>query len=231
MTSRALLPCLGGRSACPPSSRAESAYQKLRQDIIAGVYTPRQRLVETEIAATLGVSRATVRSVLIRLQHEGLIDSQPNRGAQVRAFSVEEATRILQVREVLEGLAAALAAEKATPAQLAELRGIMTQMEVTLAAGDLLGQIPLAGRFHQVIVEAAAHECIDQFLGMMHAPLVRHQFRIILIPGRKDASLAEHRAILHALERRNALEAEQTMRHHVAQLRRQLPAASRLPIS
>jgi DNA-binding GntR family transcriptional regulator len=81
-----------------------------------GVYTPRQRLVETDIAPALGVSRATLRAVLIRLQHEGLIEIQPNRGAQVRAFSVEEAARILQVREVLEGLAAALAAEQATPA-------------------------------------------------------------------------------------------------------------------
>lgn len=227
--SRKLSPTQEGAER-PACSRAESAYQRLKQDIMEGIYTPRQRLVETEIAAALGISRATLRSVLVRLQHDGLIELQPNRGAQVRAFSVEEATRILQVREVLEGLAAALAAEKATAAQLAELRSMVTEMEARLAADDLPGLLPLAGRFHQIIVEAADHEFINQFLGMIHAPLVRHQFRIILVPGRKDASLAEHQAIVDALERRDAAGAEQAMRYHVAQLRSKLQQASPLPL-
>jgi DNA-binding GntR family transcriptional regulator len=196
-----------------------------------GVYTPRQRLVETDIAQALGVSRATLRTVLLRLQHEGLVEIQPNRGAQVRAFSVEEATRILQVREVLEGLAAALAAELATGTQLAELRSIVVQMEKTLSAGDLLGQLPLASRFHKIIIEAAGNECIDQFLSVLHAPLMRHQFRIILLPGRKDASLAEHREILAYVEQHDAAGAEQAMRRHMAQLRSSLQQASHLPLS
>jgi len=212
-------------------SRLEAAYQRLKQDIIDGVYTPRQRLVEAEVAQALGVSRATLRAVLIRLQHEGFVEIQPNRGAQVRSFSLEEATRILQVREVLEGLAAALAAEKATPAQLSELQRIVTAMEKTLAADDLLGHLPLVGRFHQGIVEAAGNEFIDQFLGMLRAPLVRHQFRIILVPGRKEESLAEHREILTALERRDTRGAERAMRRHVARLRDSLQQASHLPIS
>jgi DNA-binding GntR family transcriptional regulator len=176
------------------------------------------------------VSRATLRAALIRLQHEGFVEIQPNRGAQVRSFSVDEATRILQVREVLEGLAAALAAEKATPVQLTELRSLIADMESTLAAGDLLGYLPLVGRFHQVIIEAAANEFIDQFLSMLHAPLVRHQFRIILVPGRKDESLAEHREILAYVERHDASGAEQAMRRHMAQLRSSLQQASHLPI-
>jgi DNA-binding GntR family transcriptional regulator len=196
-----------------------------------GVYTPRQRLVETDIAQALGVSRATLRTVLLRLQHEGLVEIQPNRGAQVRAFSVEEATRILQVREVLEGLAAALAAELATGTQLAELRSIVAQMEKTLSAGDLLGQLPLASRFHKIIIEAAGNECIDQFLSVLHAPLMRHQFRIILLPGRKDASLAEHREILAYVEQHDAAGAEQAMRRHMAQLRSSLQQAGHLPLS
>jgi DNA-binding GntR family transcriptional regulator len=216
------------RTAC---SRLEATYQRLKRDIMEGAYTPRQRLVETDIAQALGVSRATLRAALIRLQHEGFIETQPNRGAQVRSFSVEEAARILQVREVLEGLAAAIAAEKATPARLAELRGIVAEMEKTLAADDLLGHLPLVGRFHQVIIEVADNEFIDQFLGMLRAPLIRHQFRIILVPGRKEESLAEHREILTYLEQHDAVGAEQAMRRHVAQLRSSLQQASYLPIS
>jgi DNA-binding GntR family transcriptional regulator len=208
----------------------EATYQQLKRDILEGVYTPRQRLVETDIAQALGVSRATLRAALIRLQHEGFIEIQPNRGAQVRSFSVEEAGRILQVREVLEGLAAARAADLATPDQIEELRGIVTEMENTLAADDLLGHLPLVGRFHQVIIEAADNEFIDQFLSMLRAPLIRHQFRIILVPGRKEESLAEHREILTYIEQRDAAGAEQAMRRHVAQLRSSLQQASHRPI-
>jgi DNA-binding GntR family transcriptional regulator len=194
-----------------------------------GVYTPRQRLIETDMAPILGVSRATLRAALLRLQHEGFVEIQPNRGAQVRAFSVEEAMRILQVREVLEGLAAGLAAEKATAAQLAELHDIVVEMENTLAADDLLGHLPLVSRFHQRVIALAENEFIDQFLSMLRAPLIRHQFRVILVPGRKDKSLAEHREILSSLTGRDATGAERTMRRHIAALRNSLQQANHPP--
>lgn len=214
----------------PPCSRAEMAYQQLRHDILEGIYTPRQRLVETAIAAQLSVSRATLRVVLTRLQHEGLVEIQPNRGAQVRALSLVEAAEILQAREVLEGLAASLAAEQATPEQLLALRHLVTQMEHTLSADDLLGLLPLASRFHRMVIEAAKQAVVAQLLDMLHAPLIRHQFRIILVPGRKAAALAEFRDILSCLEKRDASGAEQAMRHHMVQLSRSLHQASRLPM-
>jgi DNA-binding GntR family transcriptional regulator len=214
------------RAKRPVCSRVEVTYQRLKRDIMEGVYTPRQRLIETDIAPLLGVSRATLRAALLRLLHEGFVEIQPNRGAQVRAFSVEEATRILQVREVLEGLAAGLAAEKATAAQLAELHDIVVEMEKTLAADDLLGHLPLVGRFHQRMIEMAGNEFIDQFLSMLRAPLIRHQFRVILVPGRKDESLAEHREILSYLTGRDATGAERAMRRHIAALRNSLQQAN-----
>jgi DNA-binding GntR family transcriptional regulator len=215
----------------PVCSRVEVTYQRLKRDIMEGVYTPHQRLIETDIAPILGVSRATLRAALLRLQHEGFVEIQPNRGAQVRAFSVEEATRILQVREVLDGLAAGLAAEKATAAQLAELHDIVVEMEKMLAADDLLGHLPLVGRFHQRIIEMAGNEFIDQFLSMLRAPLIRHQFRVILVPGRKDASLVEHREILSYLTGRDATGAERAMRRHIAALRNSLQQANHASIA
>jgi DNA-binding GntR family transcriptional regulator len=187
--------------------------------------------VETEIAAQLNVSRATVRVVLTRLQLEGLVEIQPNRGAQVRALSVAEAAEILQAREVLEGLAAALAAEKVTAEQLLALRDLVAAMEQTLSADDLMGLLPLASRFHQIIIEAANQSVVAQLLDRLHAPLIRHQFRIILVPGRKAASLTEFRDILSCLENRDAAGAERAMRHHLVQLGRSVHQASRLPMS
>lgn len=212
-------------------SRAETAYQQLKHDILEGIYIPRQRLVETDIAAQLSVSRATLRVVLTRLQHEGLVEIQPNRGAQVRAFSIEEAAEILQAREVLEGLVASLAAEQVTSDQLLALRDLVMEMEQTLSAGDLTALLPLANCFHQIVIEAANQSVVAQLLGMLHAPLIRHQFRIILVPGRKEASLTEFRDILNYLEKRDAVGAERAMRYHMAQLGQSLQQAGRLPIS
>jgi DNA-binding GntR family transcriptional regulator len=127
---------------------------------------------------------------------------------------------------VLEGLAAGLAAEKATAAQLAELHDIVVEMEKTLAADDLLGHLPLVGRFHQRMIEMAGNEFIEQFLSMLRAPLIRHQFRVILVPGRKDESLAEHREILSYLTGRDATGAERAMRLHIAALRNSLQQAN-----
>jgi DNA-binding GntR family transcriptional regulator len=225
-------PCAPGRQAERPfPSRVDATYQRLKRDIIEGIYSPRQRLIETDIAPALGVSRATLRGALLRLQHEGFVEIQPNRGAQVRVFSVEEATRILQVREVLEGLAAALAAEKATASELAELKDLVVAMEKTLAADDLLGHLPLVGRFHQRLIEMAGNEFIDQFLGVLRAPLIRHQFRVILVPGRKDESLSEHREILSYLTRHDPAGAERAMRRHIAALRSSLQQANHAPIA
>jgi DNA-binding GntR family transcriptional regulator len=123
------------------------------------------------------------------------------------------------------------AAETATPGQLAKLHSIVTEMEHTLADGNLLGYVPLAGRLHRVLVEAAAHEFIAQFLNVLQAPRIRHQLRSTLVPGRKDEALAEHRKILAYVEHHDAVGAEHAMRHHMAQLRRSLQPASHLPIS
>src|SRR5436190_15495764 len=90
----------------------EYAYQRLEDAIMNGVYMPNQRLIEAEVTQALGVSRTTLRAALIRLHEGGLVEIEVNRGARVRAFSLDEAVQILLVREVLEGLAAVIAIDK-----------------------------------------------------------------------------------------------------------------------
>ena len=133
------------------------------------------------------------------------------------------------MREVLEGLAAGLAAEKVSAAELAELHDIVVEMENTLAADDLLGHLPLVGRFHQRINEIAGNEFIEQFLSILQAPLIRHQFRVILVPGRKEESLTEHREILAYLTSHDAMGAERAMRQHIAGVRNSLQQANHIP--
>jgi DNA-binding GntR family transcriptional regulator len=191
----------------------------LKDAIMNGVYMPNQRLIEAEVTQALGVSRTTLRAALIRLHEEGLVEIEVNRGARVRAFSLDEAAQILLVREVLEGLAAVIAIEKMTAEDLATLRDVVVEMEDALSTDDVMRYAALNGRFHKIILDAADHEIVTRFLGSLQYPLIRYQFGSILVPGRRDASLAEHQAILAALERKDAVELERVARLHVSNVR------------
>jgi DNA-binding GntR family transcriptional regulator len=197
----------------------EYAYQRLKDAIMNGVYLPHQRLIEAEVTRALGVSRATLRAALIRLHQDGLVEIEANRGAWVRAFSLAEAVEILLVREVLEGLATLLAAGKATSREIRALRGVVDEMEAALAVDDVRRYAALNHQFHKIILETADNEIVQRFLGSLQYPLIRYQFGSILVPGRKDASLAEHREILAALEARDVEAVERAARRHVAQVR------------
>jgi DNA-binding GntR family transcriptional regulator len=210
-------------------TRFESAYQRLKSDIISGTYSPNQRLVEIDLTKTLEVSRPTVRAVLVRLQQDGLIELEANRGARVRSFSLAEAIEVLKVREVLEGLGAALAAQEATQAQLDELGRTVDEMARAVQGNDLLRYPMLNGRFHALIQSAARNPTLDRALVSLFFPLIRYRFRLVMVPGRKEQSLEEHRQIYECLRRRDSAGAERAAREHVARVRDVLGAAAEAP--
>ena len=211
--------------ASPRLSRFEQTYQRLRAGIMAGDYSPGQRLVEADLTRSLAVSRATIRTVLVRLKEEGLVDIEAKRGARVRSITLDEALKILRVREVLEGLAASLAAAHATEAQLKALRGVVEDMATALTKDDLFRYTASNGRFHESILEAADHDGVRRALDALHFSLIRYRFQLVLVPGRKEESLMEHRKILDYLEKRDAKGAERAMREHVARVRTVLEGA------
>src|SRR3954453_8842188 len=108
--------------------RRDRAYQLIRHGILTGTYGPNQRLTEMDLSAELGVSRQTVGIALVRLEQEGLVVTQPNRGVSVRAVNLAEALGALRVREALEGVAASLAAQFVTPDELAAMDSVLAEM-------------------------------------------------------------------------------------------------------
>ena len=83
----------------------------IREAIVRGEYAPNQRLIEADLSATFAASRATVRTALLELANEGLVERMPNKGSRVREISMDEAIEILEVRISVEGLCASKAAE------------------------------------------------------------------------------------------------------------------------
>jgi DNA-binding GntR family transcriptional regulator len=194
---------------------AMDAYERLRDEILSGRLQPNQRLVEAELTVSLGVSRSAVRTALVRLAQEGLVEQERNRGARVRLVGEQEAAEILEARAVLEAFSARQAARNATPADVDGLRSVLADMRGRLDAGDLLGASDRNAVLHARLLEIAAHATTSRLVASLNSQLVRFQYRTILVPGRSERSFAEHSAIVEAVAAGDPDAAEAAMRGHL----------------
>jgi DNA-binding GntR family transcriptional regulator len=192
------------------------AYAALRRSILSGDVAPGQRLVEEELASTLGVTRQSLRAALLDLTAEGLVERIPNRGARVRVVSTEEAVAITECRMALEALCAAKAAEVITDSEAAQLRQLAENLEHAVADGNPLRYSELNRELHRRVVAISGQQVAAGLLERLHGQLVRHQFQLALRPGRPEVSLGEHLAILRAVADRRPDDAERAVRVHLA---------------
>jgi DNA-binding GntR family transcriptional regulator len=197
----------------PTATRADLT-RILRDAIVSGEYAPNQRLIEADLSATYGASRAAVRTALLELAAEGLVDRLPNRGSRVRAIPLAEAIEILEVRMSLEGLCAAKAAENITDAEIAEFTKLRADI-LGAAASDLFEYSRLNQVLDRRIREIAQHPTAVSILERLRAQGVRHQFRLAFYPGRAAVSAPEHAAIIDAIVARDPARAEAETRTHL----------------
>ncbi|GAA0552070.1 GntR family transcriptional regulator [Paractinoplanes ferrugineus] len=209
------------------SPAVDDAYERLRSLIFSGELMPNERLVETDLAERLQVTRAVVRTALVRLGQDGIVVLTPHRGARVRVVTDAEAVEILQARAVLEALAARQAAVLATAREVTTIRRILSGMAHKIADGDLLGYSEGNATLHAAIIAAARHETAARLIAGLRAQMVRFQFRTILVPGRSAHSLAEHTAVVDAIARRDPDAAEMAMRHHLSHVEAALSHVAR----
>lgn len=193
----------------------DAVLTQLREEILRGTYAPNQRLIEADLAERLGASRFVLRNCLIQLSAEGLVELQPNRGARVRETTPEEAVEITELRQSIESLVAARAAEKVTDEQAGELREIERQMVEAVEGAELLAYSELNSRLHTLLREIGGHQTASRLLEQLRGQMVRHQLRLALVPGRPAVSLPEHREIIDAVCSRDAERARQAMSDHV----------------
>jgi DNA-binding GntR family transcriptional regulator len=189
---------------------------RLREAIITGRLQPNERLIESDLAQSMGVSRTVIRNALARLEHEGLVEHERHRGARVRLVDEGEAVEILEARAVLEGLAARLAAQRATRHDTSELKAVVKAMTRLRRAGDLLGVSDENARLHRRIIEISDHATAARLIAALNSQMVRFQYRTILLPGRSERSLAEHTAIVDAIAAGDGDGAEAAMRAHLS---------------
>jgi DNA-binding GntR family transcriptional regulator len=189
---------------------------ELRAGIVNGRFQPNERLVEADLTQALGVGRSAVRTALARLEQEGLVAHERNRGARVRLVDEREAVEILEARAVLEGLAARQAARRASALDVEALERILRRMRALLNRGDLLGASDQNAMLHRRLLEIGGHRTATRLISTLKSQLVRFQFRTILLPGRSERSFAEHREIVRAVASGDPDAAEAAMRAHLS---------------
>jgi DNA-binding GntR family transcriptional regulator len=188
---------------------------ELRSAILRGEYAPRQRLIETELTERYETTRFILRNALTRLATEGLVELQPNRGARVREISVDEAIEITEIRRAVEGLVAARAAERITDDEIADLRALGEAMTEAVRGTDMMRYSELNAQLHGKVRSIARHSSATKIIEQLNGQMVRHQFRLSLLPGRPSVSLPEHQAIIAAICARDPESAERAMRVHL----------------
>jgi DNA-binding GntR family transcriptional regulator len=196
----------------------DDGYRALRDAIVAGELLPSERLVEEDLARRLGLGRAAVRMALVRLEHDGLVERERNRGARVRRVSDAEAVEILEVRAALESLAARKAAAHATAKDVRELRAILREMRAKRERGDLMAVSEANARLHRRILEISGQATVQRLSGQLISQIVRFQYRTVLLPGRPERSHREHTAIVDAIAAGDGEAAERAMRRHLSQV-------------
>ena len=187
----------------------------LRSDILSGVYPPGDRLVELHLSERYSVGRASVRSALVELATEGLVERTANRGATVRRISVVEAIQITEARAALESLIARHAARHATAAECAELDGIVARMRTAVAANDASTYSLLNSTLHRRLREISRHAVADSLVENLRNRSAHHQYRLASMPGRSAESVEQHASIVAAVVAHDEEAAAAAMRDHL----------------
>jgi DNA-binding GntR family transcriptional regulator len=185
----------------------------LMQRILEGHYDPGQRIVELRLAEEFGVSQAPVREALRELEILRLVESEPFRGARVRAVRADEIAESYPVRAALEELAAKLAAERLAGA-CAPLAAEIDAMRAAAVDGDLRGFVRHDVAFHRAFVDASANRTLVEVWGSLHVDL-RTRFTLIQRLGDLAEVAESHVPIMEALDAGDAVRAGRVVREHI----------------
>lgn len=196
-------------------SVAARVYSELRGRITSGDIPPRGLVQEAAIARESGASRTPVREALRRLDAEGLIVRSSARSYVVSDLTATELVDLYDLRGMLEGVAASLAAQRRGRVELARLEDLVEAMGKSVMDGDYDQLGELNSSFHTVIAEASQNRFLVAMIRSVGDHFERYRTAALAAPGRSMAAHAEHVELLHAIRDQDSMRAEQMARTHL----------------
>jgi DNA-binding GntR family transcriptional regulator len=211
-----------------PAGSTERIVLSITEAIVARRLMPGTKLVEQKIADIFKVSRTLVRQALNQLSRDRLVTLEPARGAFVAMPSVDEAHQVFELRQMIEGAMVRRLCATITSAQIAELRSHLVAEQAAVARSDVPGRTRLLADFHVVLARILGNQVLAQMLNDL---LSRSSLIALMYQSSQsaEASLAEHVAIVDALERRDVRCAVRLAEGHLAHVERNLRFDPRSP--
>jgi len=193
---------------------ASRVADKLRNLIISGQFKPGEKLTETELAKAMGVSRSPIRSAFHILELEGLVSLVPRRGAFVAEISLDEVKEIYEIKSMIEGYAANLAAQNITGREISKLKSVLNKAKICIEREDFEGILNTNYEFHAKIVESSKNKKLFSFYKSLILPIKKYQSYSLSPPWSPTISLKEHWKILDAISKKENVKAERSAREH-----------------
>jgi DNA-binding GntR family transcriptional regulator len=201
------------RTLAATGSRPPSPYEQLKRDIATGELGPGFPLVEGTLAESFGVSRTPIREALTRLEQDGLV-MRTDRGLVVRERSPEEILDIYEVRILLAGLGARLAAQRRSALDLIRLRtrlGALTQADTA----DIAVIVQANRAFHRSVWKASHNAPVEEIMDRLnHQISARYPATTLVLPGRLEKTIAEHGELVAAIDAQDAILASSIATRH-----------------
>jgi len=216
-TARAERMPLGER---PAKSLLDRAYNEIKFRIITCRYRPGEVLSEAAISLELKIGRTPIHQAIHHLMMDGLVSIIPRKGVMVRPVSIDEAMEITGVRLVTECYCARLAADRADDSELQQLQDIVEASEKVTEKRNVEQMMLLDREFHDTLSRAAKNAVLADVLRNLHERSLRFWFISLRDPDHHRNVLAQHRAIVKALQSRQPDAAEAAMRDHILAFQR-----------
>jgi DNA-binding GntR family transcriptional regulator len=209
------------RASTPPAGATQKIVASITEAIVARRLMPGTKLSEQKIADIFKVSRTLVRQALNQLSRDRLVTLEPSRGAFVAMPSIEEAHEVFELRRMIEGAMVRRLCNIVTDLHIAELRAHLKAEEAAVARSDVPGRTRLLGDFHIVLAQKLGNQVLVQLLGdlLSRSSLISLMYQS---SHSAEASLAEHVAIVDALERRDVRAAVRLAEDHLGHVERNL---------
>ncbi len=171
--------------------------------------------MQSEMCASMGVSRTPMREALRILSSEGLIEVVPNRGAYVAQPSVKDIKEMFEVMGILEGACARVAVERMTPMDFKKIELTHQLLELHYEAKDHERYLEVNQTYHILVQDMAGNKVLDEVINGLRQRILLYRYRQLYQPDRFSASIQEHRDLLEAFRERDAGAAEGIMKRHL----------------
>ena len=176
----------------------EIAYDYIKARIVDGTFRPAQHLIEAQLATEICVSRNTVKKAFLQLEQDKLVTIQDNKGAMVQSFTIEEIQEYYEIRKFLEEIVVKSAIEFISDEDIQKMQNIYSEMSEMKIQKNFESYSKCNKRLHEIIYQASHKPIAVDMIRGIKQQLIRFQFRTMIVPGRAEESLEEHKLLVNA---------------------------------